>query len=42
VAKGKRVLILRGHETYTLAAVWKDHLIRLLADTDRGRAGEGG
>jgi homoserine O-acetyltransferase len=32
----------RGHGTHTLAAVWKDHLIRLLHETNRGDAGKGG
>src|SRR5262249_15659200 len=31
----------RGHGTHTLAAVWKDHLIRFLHETDRGQTGEG-
>ena len=39
VKRGKAVLIprsdrTRGHGTHTLAAVWKDHLIRLLAATE--------
>src|SRR5262249_41887596 len=47
VARGKAVLIrrsdrTRGHGTHTLAAVWKDHLIRLLQETNREDAGEGG
>jgi homoserine O-acetyltransferase len=46
VPKGEAVLIprgerSRGHGTHTLAAVWKDHLIRLLHETDRGDADEG-
>ncbi len=45
VPKGKAVLIprsdrTRGHGTHTLAAVWKDHLVRLLRQTERGDAGE--
>ena len=32
----------RGHGTHTLAAVWKDHLIRLLHDINRGDPGAGG
>jgi homoserine O-acetyltransferase len=40
VPQGQAVLIprserSRGHGTHTLAAVWKDHLIRLLRETDR-------
>ncbi len=40
VPGGKAVVIprsdrTRGHGTHTLAAVWKEHLIRLLAATDR-------
>jgi hypothetical protein len=47
VPKGKAVLVrrsdrARGHGTHTLAAIWKDHLIRLLHGTNRGDAGEGG
>jgi homoserine O-acetyltransferase/O-succinyltransferase len=41
VPKGTAVLIprsqrTRGHGTHTLAAVWKDHLIRLLQETNPG------
>jgi homoserine O-acetyltransferase len=44
VARGKAVLIprsdrSRGHGTHTLAAVWKDHLVRLIDETDRRRIG---
>jgi homoserine O-acetyltransferase len=46
VPKGKAVLIgrsdrTRGHGTHTLAAVWKDHLIRLLQETTPRVAGQG-
>ena len=46
VARGKAVLIqrsdrTRGHGTHTLAAVWKDHLIRLLNETERRDIGQG-
>jgi homoserine O-acetyltransferase len=46
VPKGKAVLIrrsdrTRGHGTHTLAAVWKDHLIRLLQETNPKVAGQG-
>ena len=47
VPKGKAFLIpqserTRGHVTFTLAAVWKEHLIRLLHETNRRHVGEGG
>jgi homoserine O-acetyltransferase len=47
VPKGEAVLIprsdrTRGHGTHTLAAVWKDHLIRLLQATGGREAREGG
>jgi homoserine O-acetyltransferase len=47
VHRGKAVLVprserTRGHGTHTLAAFWMDHLIRLLHETKRGDAGEGG
>ncbi len=47
VPKGKAFLIpqserTRGHVTFTLAAVWKEHLIRLLHETNRRDVGEGG
>jgi homoserine O-acetyltransferase len=47
VPRGQAVLVpgsdrTRGHGTHTLAAVWKDHLIRLLHETNRGVAGAGG
>jgi homoserine O-acetyltransferase len=47
VPRGKAVLVpwsdrTRGHGTHTLAAVWKEHLIRLLRETNRGDAREGG
>ena len=40
VAKGRAVVLpasdrTAGHGTHTLAAVWKDHLIALLAETER-------
>jgi homoserine O-acetyltransferase/O-succinyltransferase len=43
VPKGKAILIprsdrTRGHGTHTLAAVWKDHLIGLLRETESSRA----
>jgi homoserine O-acetyltransferase len=46
VHRGKAVLVprsdqTRGHGTHTLAAFWKDHLIRLLHETNRGDVGEG-
>ena len=46
VARGKAVLIprsdrTRGHGTHTLAAIWKDHLVRLLDETERRDAGQG-
>jgi homoserine O-acetyltransferase len=46
VARGKAVLIprsdrTRGHGTHTLAAVWKDHLVRLLDETEPRRIGHG-
>lgn len=46
VPRGKAILVprsdrTRGHGTHTLAAVWKDRLIRLLDETDTGRAGLG-
>jgi homoserine O-acetyltransferase/O-succinyltransferase len=46
VARGRAILIprterTRGHGTHTLAAVWKDHLIRLLDETTGGEAGQG-
>jgi homoserine O-acetyltransferase len=45
VARGKAVLIqrsdrTRGHGTHTLAAVWKDHLTRLLDETERREVGQ--
>jgi homoserine O-acetyltransferase len=47
VQRGKAVLIpwserTRGHGTHTLAAVWKDHLVRLLADTEPASRDEPG
>jgi homoserine O-acetyltransferase len=47
IPKGTAVVVARsdrtrGHGTHTLAAVWKDRLIRLLDETDRGLASEGG
>jgi regulation of enolase protein 1 (concanavalin A-like superfamily)/pimeloyl-ACP methyl ester carboxylesterase len=47
VQRGKAVLIprserTRGHGTHTLAAVWKDHLVRLLADTEPAYPNEHG
>ena len=47
VPKGKAIVIprserTRGHGTHTLAAVWKDHLIRLLHETNPGGGGKGG
>jgi homoserine O-acetyltransferase len=47
VPKGQAILIprsdrTRGHGTHTLAAVWKDHLIRLLDETNSARVGAGG
>jgi homoserine O-acetyltransferase len=47
VSRGQAILVrrsdrTRGHGTHTLAAVWKDHLIRLLYETNRGDAAEGG
>jgi homoserine O-acetyltransferase len=46
VPKGEAVLVprsdrTRGHGTHTLAAVWKDHLVRLLRQTGSVDAGEG-
>jgi homoserine O-acetyltransferase len=46
VPKGRAILVprgdrTRGHGTHTLAAIWKDHLIRLLAESDRGPARSG-
>jgi homoserine O-acetyltransferase len=45
VPRGKAVLIprsdrTRGHGTHTLAAVWKDHLVRLLNETERRDDGQ--
>ena len=47
VPRGRAIVVprgdqTRGHGTHTLAAVWKDHLIRLLQETDRGEGGGGG
>jgi homoserine O-acetyltransferase len=44
VARSKAVLIprsdrTRGHGTHTLAAFWKDHLVRLLDETERRSIG---
>jgi homoserine O-acetyltransferase len=46
VSRGQAVLIprsdrTRGHGTHTLAAVWKDHLVRLLHETNPGPADGG-
>ena len=46
VPRGRAVLVprsdrTRGHVTLMLAAIWKDHLIRLLHETKRGDLGEG-
>jgi homoserine O-acetyltransferase len=45
VPRGNAVLIqrsdqTRGHGTHTLAAVWKDHLVRLMHETDRRDVGQ--
>jgi homoserine O-acetyltransferase len=45
VPRGKAALIprsdrTRGHGTHTLAAVWKDHLTRLLDETERRDLGQ--
>jgi homoserine O-acetyltransferase/O-succinyltransferase len=47
VPSGKAVLLpwsnrTGRHSTHTLAAVWKDHLIRLLNETNPGDSGKGG
>jgi homoserine O-acetyltransferase len=47
VPRGKAVLVprsdqTRGHGTHTLAAVWKEHLVRLLRETKQKDAAEGG
>ena len=47
VPQGKAILIprsdrTRGHGTHTLAAVWKEHLIALLRQTETVRAASGG
>jgi homoserine O-acetyltransferase len=47
VPNGKAVLVprserTRGHGTHTLAAVWKEHLIRLLDETNPRDSGKGG
>src|SRR5258708_3628880 len=46
VPRGEAVLVpgsdlTRGHGTHTPAAVWKDHLIRLLDETGGGGRGDG-